>query len=226
MWPTQKQIESSWVYSALDAIRKPESPYAYKLRESRFKDISDRELIEIINIEYNANKVRGKMPTIQEAIKHPAFKTLPPEEQKKVFSRLSPEYNKLPPEEQDKVIKYFSTFKNLRNVFDIAEAKLEQEKKAADNLPEGFILENKPPDILIAQLEGELITPGEKLAQQCEEKLKEVNLRYQKEIETLGINRLKIVGIAFMAWIIPSGIVYLLCLAVVWIYKGFKAEKT
>mgnify|MGYP001608318980 CR=1 FL=1 len=48
------------------------------------------------------------MPTIQEAIKHPAFKTLPPEEQKKVFSRLSPEYNGLPPEEQDKVINRFS----------------------------------------------------------------------------------------------------------------------
>ena len=48
------------------------------------------------------------MPTIQEAIKHPAFKTLPPEEQRKVFSKLSPEYNGLPPEEQDKVLSRFS----------------------------------------------------------------------------------------------------------------------
>lgn len=48
------------------------------------------------------------MPTIQEAIKHPAFKTLPPEEQKKVFSRLSPEYNRLPAEEQGRVIDHYS----------------------------------------------------------------------------------------------------------------------
>ena len=39
-WPTQKSIESSWVYSALNAIRKPESPSAYELMEGRFKDIS------------------------------------------------------------------------------------------------------------------------------------------------------------------------------------------
>lgn len=49
------------------------------------------------------------MPTIQEAIKHPAFKTLPPDEQKKVFSQLIPEYNGLPLEEQDKVISHYSS---------------------------------------------------------------------------------------------------------------------
>jgi len=65
-----------------------------------------------------------------------------------------------------------------------------------------------------------------KLAQQCLEKLREENLRYQKEIEALGINRLKIVGIAFMAWIIPSGIVYLLGFSIGWIYRGFKENKT
>lgn len=144
-WPTQKQIESSWVYSALDAIRKPESPYAYKLRESRFKDISDRELIELINSRF---------------------------------------------------LEHLKTSKPGTAAF------------------------------LIAQLEGELVTPGETIAQQCEEKLKEVNLRYQKEIESLGIDRLKIVGIFIMWWIIPSGIVYLLGFSIGWIYRGFKENKT
>lgn len=212
-WPTQKRIESSWVYSALNAIVKP-GTYAYELREGRFKDISDGELIKRINLEYNANKVKEIMPTIQEVINHPAFKTLPDEEKRRVFSMLSPEYNSLPPEEQDKVIKHYSEFQQTSQI-----------PLSTQEQPEPKPLKLVIDHFIIAQIEGELITLGEKLAQQCQEKLKEVNLRYQQEIESLGIDRLRIIGISLMAWIIPSGIVYLLCLAIGWIYRGFKENK-
>src|SRR3990167_9594849 len=48
----------------------------------------------------------------------------------------------------------------------------------------------------------------------------------QKQIESLGIDRLKIVGIFFMWWIIPSGIVYLLGFSIGWIDREFKENKT
>ena len=85
------------------------------------------------------------MPTIQEAIKHPAFKTLPPEEQKKVFSRLSPEYNGLPPEEQDKVISRFSPMpvlpqsqipSRVQGLFHRIPYKLEEAIYISDTIPE------------------------------------------------------------------------------------------
>lgn len=49
------------------------------------------------------------MPTIQEAVKHPAFKMLPREEQEKVFLKLSPEYSGLPDIERQKVLDKFGT---------------------------------------------------------------------------------------------------------------------
>ena len=152
-WPTQKRIEHSWVYSALSAIRKPEAPSVYELRNSefrRFKDFSDRALIEAINLKFTANR-------------------------------------------------------NIVDPFVLN----------ANEKPE------RPPII-----DPWLVTPGEKLARQCQEKLREINQNYQKEIESLGIVHLKIIGIAFMAWIIPSGIVYLLGFSIGWIYRGFKENKT
>jgi len=111
-WPTQKQIESSWVYSALNAIRNPESPiYAYELRESRFKHISDRELIKIINLKYYAN--RGKMPNIFEMLSD--FRNLDKTEQDKVLasnpkvSEIINAFNGLPKIEQDKVVNHYSS---------------------------------------------------------------------------------------------------------------------
>ena len=57
------------------------------------------------------------------------------------------------------------------------------------------------------------------------EKLKQINLRYQKEIQSLGKNRYKTMGIAFIAWVIPIGIIYLMGLVIGWIYKGFKEKR-
>lgn len=220
MWPTQKQIESSWVYSALDAIRKPESPSAYELMEGRFKDISDRELIKRINLEYNAKKVREIMPNIFDKIEaeskpRDVFDEAEAEMAVEVARKAGYSDNEI----ADSLAK--------ENNFDIQGA-----RKAgySDNEIINYFSRKNMKQVtdpfLISQLEGELITPGEKLARQCQEKLEKVNLRYQKEIETLGINRLKIVGIAFMAWIIPSGIVYLLGFSIGCICRGFKENKT
>ncbi len=239
-WPTQKQIESSWVYSALNAIRKPESPSAYELMEGRFKDISDRELIKRINLEYNAKKVREIMPNIFDKIEaeskpRDVFDVAEAEMAVEVARKAGYSDNEI----ADSLAK--------ENNFDIQGA-----RKAgySDNEIINYLSRKNMKQIidpfdtdpfLKAQLKGELVTPGEKLAQQsinlpkgfilddelqCQENLEKVNLRYQKEIEALGINRLKIVGIAFMAWIIPSGIVYLLGFSIGWIYRGFKENKT
>lgn len=56
------------------------------------------------------------------------------------------------------------------------------------------------------------------------EKLNEIDIKYQKKIQSLGNERLKNVRIAFMAWSIPLVILYLLGLAIGWIYKGFKKQ--
>ena len=58
------------------------------------------------------------------------------------------------------------------------------------------------------------------------EKLNEINLRQQKEIQSLGKDRFKSIGIAFIAWVIPIGIIYLMGLAMGWIYRGFKEKQT
>jgi len=187
VWPTQKKIESSWVYSSLNAIVKP-GTYAYELRESRFKDISDRELIKRINL-YLSELVQQQQ--------------LQKEQQTG----------------QSKIVEDSERF-----LLNIERARKEgySDNEIAEYLTKQLSVTDS---FIIAQLLGELVTPSEKLAQQCEEILKEVNLRYQKEIESLGKNRLRVVGISFTAWIIPSGTVYLLCLAIVWIYRGFKENK-
>jgi len=56
------------------------------------------------------------------------------------------------------------------------------------------------------------------------EKLNKINLRYQKKIQSLGKDRLIKIGMAFIGWSIPIGILYLMGLAIGWIYKGFKEK--
>lgn len=56
------------------------------------------------------------------------------------------------------------------------------------------------------------------------ETLNTLNLRYQKDIQLLWREQFKTIGIALMAWVIPIVIVYLMGLAIGWIYKGFKIK--
>lgn len=56
------------------------------------------------------------------------------------------------------------------------------------------------------------------------ETLNTLNLRYQKDIQLLWRDQFKTIGIALMAWVIPIVIVYLMGLAIGWIYKGFKIK--
>lgn len=110
-WPTAKEIESSWLYSLIEATKDP-GDYSYQIREA-YQDVPDRELIRRINEKYAEQK-------------------------------------------------------------------------------------------------------------DYKEELQKINQRYQKQLASLGRNRLTSLGIAFMAWIIPIGMVYLLGLAVGWIHKGFQ----
>lgn len=54
--------------------------------------------------------------------------------------------------------------------------------------------------------------------------LNTTNLKYQMEIQSLGKNRFKTFGIALLAWLFPIGILYLVGVAIGWIYKGFKGK--
>lgn len=49
-WPTEKQIENSWVYSLIDSTKDP-SDNTDQIREA-YKDIPDKELIKRINAKY------------------------------------------------------------------------------------------------------------------------------------------------------------------------------
>lgn len=53
---------------------------------------------------------------------------------------------------------------------------------------------------------------------------KEIGEKYTEEIANLYKDQAKVVGIGFLAWIVPVVAVYILGLIVRWIYKGFKAD--
>jgi hypothetical protein len=53
-WPTESNIENSWVYSLIDKTKDP-NDYAYQIRDA-YQDISDKELIRRINAKYSSNQ--------------------------------------------------------------------------------------------------------------------------------------------------------------------------
>ena len=53
-----------------------------------------------------------------------------------------------------------------------------------------------------------------------------VDEEYEKELLGLTRKRSKIIGVAFMSWVAPVIVVYILGIGIGWVYRGFKSGKT
>jgi len=53
-------------------------------------------------------------------------------------------------------------------------------------------------------------------------KVAALEAKYAKKIEDLSGEQLQTVGIAFLAWLVPLALLYLLGYGIGWVYRGFK----
>ena len=54
-------------------------------------------------------------------------------------------------------------------------------------------------------------------------KFEKIDKEYQKELKNLNYKRLKSFGVAFLFWIVPVIVLYILGKGVGWVYRGFRS---
>jgi hypothetical protein len=52
-----------------------------------------------------------------------------------------------------------------------------------------------------------------------------IHEKYKQKLSNLQREKMKVIGIGFLFWVIPSIIVYILGMGIGWIYRGFRGEK-